>query len=203
MRIGINVPNELLKRVKAIQPEVNVSQICRNALEEFAQRSDRVVAQAADDDIKKHLEKIGQSDLFPLVEPDWEGMALEDARDWLTRATAENWDRYLEIRHFLERQGRENETWFADVHGIDEVKRFPHREQEHREWLLAQYEINPELQAITEARERYQRAFVDYLEEVRKLWEKQQKGKREKEMAERRARWETLRQPEVPPQLQR
>ena len=106
MRIGINVPNELLKRVKAIQPEVNVSQICRNALEEFAQRSDRVVAQAADDDIKKHLEKIGQSDLFPLVEPDWEGMALEDARDWLTRATAENWDRYLEIRHFLERQGR-------------------------------------------------------------------------------------------------
>ena len=36
MRIGINVPNGLLDRVKQIRPEVNVSQVCRGALEQSA-----------------------------------------------------------------------------------------------------------------------------------------------------------------------
>ena len=156
MRIGINVPNELLKRVKAIRPEVNVSQICRDALEEYVRKADHVAAQVADDGIEANLARIGESDLFPLAEPDWEGLALEDARDWLAKATPEDWDRYLGIRSFLERNGREDETWFADLHGIHEVKRFPHREEEHREWLLAQYEIDPDSRAIAEARNRYE-----------------------------------------------
>ena len=49
MRIGINVPNELLQRVKAIRPEVNVSQICREALEESARNAERVRARVAAD----------------------------------------------------------------------------------------------------------------------------------------------------------
>ena len=32
MRIGINVPNDLIEQVKAIAPDVNVSHICREAL---------------------------------------------------------------------------------------------------------------------------------------------------------------------------
>ena len=151
MRIGINVPNELLKRVKAIRPEVNVSQICRDALEEHVRKDDRVAAQVAADGVEDHLARIGESDLFPIIEPDWEGFALEDVRDWLSKATTENWERYLDYRHFLERHDREDETWFADLHGIDDVKRFPHREAEHREWFIAQYETNPESSPITEA----------------------------------------------------
>ena len=201
MRLGINVPNDLLARVKAIRPEVNVSQICRNALEECLRKADRVTAQVAVDAVDEQLARIGESDQFPLIEPDWEGLALEDARDWLARASIEDWDRYLEIRGFLERNGREDETWFADVHGIDEVKRFPDREEEHREWLLAQYEIDADSRAITEARTRYQRTFVDYLEEVRQLWRRQRKEKRDKIMAEREERMRELDQPELPLQL--
>ena len=33
MRIGVNVPNELLERVKEIEPRVNISSICRKAIE--------------------------------------------------------------------------------------------------------------------------------------------------------------------------
>lgn len=201
MRIGIYVPNKLLERVKAIRPEANVSQICRDALEEYAYRSERVAAQAAADPVAEHLARIGESDLFPLIEPDWEGLALEDARNWLAKATPNDWDRYLEIHGFLERRGRKNETWFADVHGIDEVKRFPHREAEHREWLLTQYEIDPESQAITEARERYRRTFVAYLEEVRRLWEEQRKEIRDTVMGERTERMRDQGKPELPPQL--
>ena len=201
MRIGINLPNELLKRVKSIRPEVNVSQICRDALEEYARKADRVTAQVTYDGIEAHLARIGESDLFPLAEPDWEGLALEDARDWLARATPEDWDSYLGIRSFLERNGREDETWFADVHGIDEVKRFPHREEEHREWLLVQYEIDPNSHAITEARNRYERTFIAYLEEVRHLWEKQQKERGEKIVSERKEGIQARGKPELPPQL--
>ena len=35
MRLGINVPDELLRRVKEIRPRVNVSQVCRQALERY------------------------------------------------------------------------------------------------------------------------------------------------------------------------
>ena len=201
MRIGINVPNELLKRVKAIRPEVNVSQICRDALEEYVRKADHVAAQVAGDGIEVHLARIDESNLFPLTEPDWEGLALEDARGWVAKSTPEDWDRYLGVRSFLERNGREDETWFADVHGIDEVKRFPHREEEHREWLLAQYEIDPDSRAITEARNRYERTFIAYLEEVRRLWEKQRKERRERIVAERKERIQALGKPELPPRL--
>ena len=94
----------LLKKVREIRPEVNVSQICRDALEEYVRKSGRVAAQVADDGIEAHLARIGESDLFPLAEPDWEGLALEDARDWLAKATPEDWDRYLGIRSFLEHE---------------------------------------------------------------------------------------------------
>ena len=201
MGIGINVPNELLERVKAIRPEVNVSQICRDALEKRARNAQRVREEVAEDGVEKHLARIGESEIFPLIEPDWEGLALEDARDWLARATTEDWERYLEIRLFLERRGRENETWFADVHGIDEVKRFPLRESEHREWLLAQYEIDSESSAIVDARERYEVTFIAYLEEVRKLWERHRKERRDEVMAERRERMREKANPELPPQL--
>ncbi len=201
MRLGINVPNELLKRVKAIRPEVNVSQICRDALEEQARRAERVAEQVVMDGVEEDLARISESNLFPLIEPDWEGLALADARHWIAEATTEHWDRYLEIRRFLEDRGRDDETWFADVHGIDTVKRFPHRRKENEEWLYAQYEIDPDSHSITEAKSRYERTFVSYLEEVRRMWEKQRKERHDKVIAERKEKIRELGKPEVPPQL--
>ena len=31
-RIGVNIPNELIKRLEPLKPEMNVSQICREAI---------------------------------------------------------------------------------------------------------------------------------------------------------------------------
>ena len=202
MRIGINVPNDLLKKVKAIQPELNVSQICRDALEEYVRRDERVAAQVAADDVEQHLARIGESGQFSLMEPDWEGLALEDARNWIAKATKEDWDRYLDIRHSLERLGREDETWFARVHGINEVKRFPNREEEHKEWLLAQYEYDLESRAGSEAEERYNGTFMSYLEKVRQVWEQRRKEKLEGVMAERILKRKALGAPTLPPMVE-
>ncbi len=202
MRIGINVPNELLERVKAIRPEVNVSQVCREALEEYVHKSDRIAEQVAVDKLDEHITRLAESDLYPLVEPDWEGFALEDARDWLSKATHKDWDAFCDNRDFLKRNRREDETWFADVHGIDDVRRFWHRKDEHEDWLLYQYEVDWNSSALADAREKYEHTWIAYLEEVRRLWEQRRREEREKVMAERRKNWQTLKEPKIPPQLQ-
>ena len=49
MRVGINVPDELLRRVKEIRPQVNVSQVCRQALERCVEIAEMAKAQAIAD----------------------------------------------------------------------------------------------------------------------------------------------------------
>ena len=74
MRIGINVPNELLQRVKQIRPELNVSQVCRDALEYRASVIERAGTQAALDGVDHYVDRLDQSVKKPLVEPDWVGL---------------------------------------------------------------------------------------------------------------------------------
>ena len=57
MRIGVNIPDELLQRVREIRPEVNVSQICRQALEDRAALAERVKAQVEEDGIGTHIQR--------------------------------------------------------------------------------------------------------------------------------------------------
>ena len=83
MRIGINVPSELMKKVKAIRPAVNVSQICREALDERVRVGERAIAQAEADGVDEQVVRLAESLGNSLIEPDWETYALEDAREWV------------------------------------------------------------------------------------------------------------------------
>ena len=61
MRIGVNIPNELMNRVKEIRPPVNVSQVCREALEERAMTHDRVLSQVASDGVDDQVFRLAES----------------------------------------------------------------------------------------------------------------------------------------------
>ena len=55
MRIGINVPDELLKELKQVRPEVNVSQVCREALANRVEVARRAADRAIGDGVDEHV----------------------------------------------------------------------------------------------------------------------------------------------------
>ena len=91
MRIGVNIPDELLQRVRVLRPEVNVSQICRQALEDRAALAERVKAQVEGDGMGTHIQRFLGPNYAPLPEPDWVGHAMDDARSWVESVDPSEW----------------------------------------------------------------------------------------------------------------
>ncbi len=201
MRLGINVPNELLERVKAIRPEVNVSQICREALAGQARRAERVRDQFAADGMEPHAHRFAFSTEAPMPEPDWAGFALQDARDWIMSVNPAEWEFFCYQRDTLERLGRGNENWHAESSHREGVKSFTVRAKENTEWFISQYELDMDSNVRELARDEYCLTWMAYVAEVRRLVEKHRSEQREKVIAKRKERIKELARPELPPQL--
>ena len=205
MRIGINVPNELLKQVKQIRPEVNVSQVCREALEHRVEVAQRAAAQAVSDGVSEHVERLDRSVAKPPMEPDWEAYALDDARAWVSRITPEVWERFIYQADFLRRKGRD-ETEMVHIwsHG-DGVEGFARRLNEAQEWFISQYDLDFESGTSSNLHEKaereYGRAWLGYVNEVRRLLEKLRKDEYDRVMAERAEYRRSRPDPELPAQL--
>lgn len=205
MRIGVNVPNELLKEAKQIRPEVNVSQVCREALQQRVELARRI-AHAASNGVHDHVTRLDQSVSRPPPEPDWVAYALEDARAWATVVTPEAWERFTYQADFLRKQGRDEAEmvtlWSSEGEG---VKGFQRRLAEHDEWLISQYDLQFESDAgpspRAKAENEYARAWLGYVNEVRRLLEKHRKDEYDRVMAERAEYRQSLPKPELPPQL--
>ena len=82
MRIGINVPDDLLKQAKEIRPEINVSQVCREALEHRVSVAKMTAARAHEYGAEGQIERLAA--LLPKApeEPDWVACAIEGAAEW-------------------------------------------------------------------------------------------------------------------------
>lgn len=210
MRIGINVPNELLHRVKAIRPEVNVSQICREALESRAAEAERITQQADIDRITEHILRLVESDKAPLLEPDWVGMALEDARDWVRAVDVDLW--YDFCRDYDERLEDGNDVkslpgfWAmqAKTNGLWQ------RHDETREWYFKQMRLcihSPaKRQAVLARQEKdendYRRIWLGYVLEARRRLQEYLDAECERQTARReQERKANFSEPELPPQM--
>ena len=209
MRIGINVPDELLRQVKEIRPEVNVSQVCREALEHIVDVAQKAVGQAMSDNVEQHVGRLAQSGASTLLEPDWVAYALEDAREWVAKLTPDYWERIIDELDFRREDGREEDFAVRQGNPSEGTKGFRDRMSENQEWFLSQYptrfqsgiEVNP----LEKAEKEYARAWLGYVYEVRRLIEKNQKDEYDAEyervMTERAAYRQGLPGPEVPSQL--
>ena len=205
MRIGINVPDELLKELKQVRPEVNVSQVCRDALADRVEVARRAAAKAVSDGVDEHVQRLDRSAAKPPIEPDWEAYALDDARAWVHSVTPEAWEQFIYQADFLRRQGRD-ETQMVSLwsHGEGVVGLARHLD-ENREWLFSQYDLDFESGANSNPRERaerkYGRAWLGYVYEVRRLLDKHRKEEYDRVMAERAEDRRSRPDPELPLQL--
>ena len=205
MRLGITVPDELLKEVKQIRPEVNVSRVCREALEQRVEVARRAAAQAVSDGVHEHVGRLDQLSTKQPIEPDWEGYALDAARAWINSVTPEDWERFIYQADFLRRQGRD-ETEMVGIwsHG-DGVVGLELCLDENKEWFISQYELDFELGTNSNPRDKavreYGRAWIGYVTEARRLLEKHRKDEYDRVMAERAKHLRSRPDPDLPSQL--
>ena len=205
MRIGINVPNDLLKQVKEISPEVNVSQICREALEHRVEAHQKAGAQVDADGTDEHVARLAQSVTGSLIDPDWETYALEDARDWVRAVTPEAWNFFIYQCDFLRRNGRDGlsmvEHWSAQCG----AKGINVRLNENQEWFIEQHEVQFESGIGPRPREKviskYAPVWLGYLLKVRRMIQQHNNEEHEKVMAEREKYRQSLENPDLPAQL--
>ena len=205
MRIGINVPDELLRRVKEIRPQVSVSQVCRQALERYVEIADMAKAQAIANHVDEHVNKLAQSSKSPMIEPDWVAHALDDARDWVRKIEPEAWERFIYQIDFLRRKGRD-ETEMVDIwSAVGDGKGLQHRMIANSEWF--EYQFNLQFESgggpdpYHKAREEYSRAWLGYVYEVRRKLENHYKDRYDRIMAQRAGHLRSLQDPVLPPKL--
>ena len=190
MRIGINVPNELLQRVKAISPEVNVSQICREALESRAAEAERIAAQVESDGLEEHILRFAQVNEVQLTEPNWKAMATLAARDWVRAVNVDLWfdfwDDYdankddesvltpvwvwiaeadlappnIRLNPYWNSLERHSRRWYRDSWGAQKKA----QEDYNRTWLAYVLEVRRRLDEYNEAE--YQKWLAKGAEEV-------------------------------------
>ena len=205
MRIGINIPDELLRKVKAIRPPVNVSGVCRDALDRCVEMSDQTKAQAIADGVDEHVIRLAKSVKKPMIEPDWTSCALEDARDWVRAVTPESWQQFTYQSDFLRAKNRDDAE-MVDIWSQDGgCKGLLQRLQDHKEWFEGQFELRLDSDVVADpfakAREEYSRAWLGYVYEARRKLEEHHKAQYDRVMAERAKYRRSPRDPELPTQL--
>ena len=207
MRIGINVPDELLRLVKEIRPRVNVSQVCRDALERRVEIAERAKAQAIDDGLDEHVTRLAQFAKAPPIEPDWEAYAHVDARDWIQSVAPEDWKMFIYQSDFRRAKGWEEadmvDVWSGSGDDTGLTYRL-YRLSESREWFEYQFEERFESggpDPYVKAREEYSRAWLGYVHEARRKLENHYKEEYDRVMAKRAKYRQSRPAPELPQQL--
>lgn len=198
MRIGINIPNELMKRIEPFRSEINLSQVCREAIERFVMNEVRIKERVANDGVDEHAMRLANP---PLIEPDWVGYALEDARDWVMAVDLEEWDEFFYRHDALKSKGMD--VTFLAGFPLPGVKNFYHWHSEHQNWFRQEFRASHNSDTFLKAREVYARAWLGYVNEVRQKQLQHFEDMCKEVLAEREQAFQERPEPEVSPQLLR
>ena len=159
MRMGINVPDELLQRVKVTHPGLNLSQLVRETLEDVAQRHETIQARIEYDEEYFRVESerlTGLPEIYR-TEPDWIAIGWEDARAWVNHVDPDDWRRIVHNYEFYEA----HDGFLARHYGRFVRERY----DENAQWFESQAFTNPN--AFTDAIKLYEGAWLAYVLEVR------------------------------------
>ena len=207
MRIGINVPDKVIKLIKKLDPEANVSQICREALTSYTAALERARTDITDEDMDDIIEHLEQSAPYPQFEPDWEEYAWQDAQDWIRTITPHDWHYFL-YNYDRNRDNSRELYMHAQFYGIrsrGEVKNFTDRSMENGDWFWREAVIggnSARQKAYEKAENDYIRTWLAYVNEVRRKCLQYRAEKNEEELADRQKARLSRREPELPVQLQ-
>ena len=149
MRIGINVPNELLQRLEPLKPELNISQVCREALEAKAESYEQMQARLGDAGVREAVARVWEQEkeFRAAIDFDWETLGYEDARAWVKAATRDDWNELLDwIEWSKESKTPEWEIFPPIIDGVntigerfreltDSIRRMEGQEPAFRVWF--------------------------------------------------------------------
>ena len=204
MRIGINVPNSLLQQVKEINPPVNVSDVCRKALEEYVEIAQRTTEQVHNDGVVTKITQLSKETGLP-PEPDWVGLALDNAAHWVRSVTPEEWNDFVEDVDRLRQEGKPEDLYinvWTIQYGGKGIFGYV-----HDYWDLLTKAARPSRisglarDASERGRREFTRAWLGYVYEVRRLIEQRHKEAYERFRAEHDAAFRARGEPEVPEHL--
>lgn len=163
MRIGINVPDELLKKLEPNKAVTNISQICRQAVKDrvdaFQRANDRAQSDGMDAAAARLItEHVNQS-------VDWEALALEDAKLWVQLASLEDFDDLFNNLRIKETKGR-SDNWIPVGRNVAGTKTFMDRQHEHKDWFYRQIGLDDTLNPFEAAETIYTRSWLLYVTAV-------------------------------------
>ena len=193
MRIGLNIPDDLLARLEPLKPSINVSQICREAIEAYVDSYERASMKMEDDGVLEEAERIWRQEESRIV--DWEELGYVDGKTWIERAELEDLENLFHNLGVAKRKNREPFIPFWRY--IPDTKDFGHRRGEHAEWFIWQCELDETGNPYIRAEREYTRGWLAY---VTAVWQQlgQRRRVRAKEMVDQR---KSRPQPEVPARL--
>ncbi len=184
-RLGINVPGQLLAQLKPYREVINVSQVCREALEERIKAYELASSRAKEDGMNAIAEKHAEE--YECRDVDWERLGYEDAHAWAEAASYQNFDDKHHNMSILARQGSPRDLLIGPY--IPGVKTFDTRTSEFGEWFLRQFEQDERTDHYQRAKQAYNSAWYSYFDVV---WEmiqeriKQHAAARLEELSEER-----------------
>ena len=164
MRIGIYVADEVIRQIKQLDPGVNVSRICREAIGSYCASVERIPARVGGDGMDEQVGRLSQE---RLPQPDWVGHALDDAGDWVNAIEPDDWDEFFNLHDGGKSRG-DDVTWLHSAFYRRECKGFFDRFGDHMEWFQREYKINRNSDARATAEAEYTRAWFGYVNEVRR-----------------------------------
>ena len=193
MRIGLNIPDDLLTRLEPLKPSINVSQICREAIEAYVDCYERASARIEDDGTLEEAVRIWRQEESRVV--DWEELGCIDGKTWVEKAELEDLENLFHNLRVTKRKNREPFIPFWRY--ISDTKDFGHRRGEHTEWFIWQCELDETGNPYTRAEREYTRGWLTY---VTVVW--QQVDRRRRAHARKMVDQRNFRpQPEVPARL--
>ena len=183
MRIGINIPDELLARLEPLKSQVNVSQLCREAIEAKVGQFERNVAVLDDSESTSAIRAAVEQEMawLKIVDVDWAQYGYEDAIDWVKAAGLKDWNLWRRSQEVQRRRG--GPAWDTQTHLLGDRRRkaksFHDRlleydaliDKQDDEFLDWRYEHDLYLDLNLAQRE-YHRAWSVY---VQAAWDKKQR----------------------------
>ena len=182
MRIGVNIPGELVGRIEALRPLLNVSQVCRDAIETYARNCDRAMRLDEVELIEAEAARLlGQESR---INVDWEDLGYQDGKAWAQASDLEDFETAFHNFGIAQRRGATWLPWMMSVQGkgAQSVKNYWQRHVEHTEWYEQQCALHPEANPFQEAERLYTAGWLAYVGTVWKMIQRQRE--------ERRREWE-------------
>ncbi len=115
MRIGIDIPDELMRRLEPLKSQLNVSQLCREAIEARVAQFERNVVVLDNSESTSAIRAAVEQEMawLKIVDVDWGQYGYEDAIDWVKAAGLKDWDQW---RRSLEVGRRHNRpAWQTQI----------------------------------------------------------------------------------------